>query len=109
MATNFTTLQQTGLKPETMSFGAQLLPGGGARFRLWAPGSDSIELLLMNATEDDRRLWMRAYRDGWFEVETQHARAGTRYRFILPDGRSFPDPASRYQPEDVHGPSEVIN
>lgn len=37
------------------------------------------------------------------------ARAGARYRFVLPDGREVPDPASRFQPQDVHGPSEVVD
>jgi maltooligosyltrehalose trehalohydrolase len=35
--------------------------------------------------------------------------AGGRYRLVLPDGQAFPDPASRYQPEGVHGPSEVVD
>ena len=47
--------------------------------------------------------------EGWHELVTDRARAGTRYRFVLPDGLRVPDPASRYQPEDVHGPSEVID
>ncbi|HEU4634785.1 MAG TPA: alpha-amylase family glycosyl hydrolase, partial [Edaphobacter sp.] len=29
--------------------------------------------------------------------------------FVLPDDTEVPDPASRYQPEDVYGPSEVID
>jgi malto-oligosyltrehalose trehalohydrolase len=46
---------------------------------------------------------------GWHELITNSARAGTRYRFKLPDGLRVPDPASRYQPADVHGPSEVVD
>jgi malto-oligosyltrehalose trehalohydrolase len=46
---------------------------------------------------------------GWHEVITQSARAGTRYQFLLPSGMRVPDPASRYQPEDVHGPSEIVD
>ena len=42
-------------------------------------------------------------------MRTPEAGPGTRYRFVLPDGTCVPDPASRYQPEDVHGPSEVID
>jgi malto-oligosyltrehalose trehalohydrolase len=47
--------------------------------------------------------------DGWHELETDRAAAGSRYRFVLPDGTAVPDPASRFQPDDVHGPSELID
>jgi len=46
--------------------------------------------------------------DGWFTLSTALARPGALYRYLI-DGRAFPDPASRYQPDGVHGPSEVID
>jgi malto-oligosyltrehalose trehalohydrolase len=46
---------------------------------------------------------------GWYELVTDQAKVGSRYRFVLPDGMKVPDPASRYQPEDVHGPSEIVD
>ena len=52
---------------------------------------------------------MVAAADGWHELVTRRAGAGARYRFVLADGMRVPDPASRYQPEDAHGPSEVID
>jgi malto-oligosyltrehalose trehalohydrolase len=52
---------------------------------------------------------MSAIGEGWHEVVTAKAQVGTRYRFVLPDGMRVPDPASMYQPEDVHGPSELID
>ena len=52
---------------------------------------------------------MLASADGWHELATAGAAAGTRYRFDVGAGRLVPDPASRYQPQDVHGPSEVID
>ena len=52
---------------------------------------------------------MSAGADGWFELTTSEARVGTLYQFALADGMRVPDPASRYQPEDVSGPSEVID
>ncbi len=52
---------------------------------------------------------MRPIEDGWHELVTDRARPGTRYRYILPDGMHVPDPASRHQPKDVHGPSEVVD
>jgi maltooligosyltrehalose trehalohydrolase len=47
--------------------------------------------------------------EGWFELTTREAGVGSRYRFVLPSGLRVPDPASRFQPEDVNGPSEVID
>ena len=47
-------------------------------------------------------------RGEWFEA-TVPAGVGTRYRFRLDDGTLVPDPASRFQPEDVHGPSELVD
>ena len=38
------------------------------------------------------------------------ARAGMRYRFRLDRGEAaLPDPASRFQPEGPHGPSEIVD
>jgi malto-oligosyltrehalose trehalohydrolase len=47
--------------------------------------------------------------DGWFEFTADNVPAGARYKFRIDDGQAVSDPASRFQPEDVHGPSEVVN
>jgi len=52
---------------------------------------------------------MRRSDDGWHALDIADVGAGTLYRFILEDGAVVPDPASRYQPLDVHGPSEVVD
>ena len=88
-----------------MPFGAEPRKDGTVRFRLWAPTHAEIGLEF-----DDREpLSMRPMREGWHELVTDRARPGTRYRFVLPDGMRVQDPASRYQPKDVHGPSEVVD
>jgi hypothetical protein len=86
--------------------GAECLPGRGVRFRLWAPAHDRIGLLL---GKDGRCLPMKSISGGWHELDVPDAGAGSPYLFQLPDGTKVPDPASRFQPEDVHGPSEVID
>lgn len=88
-----------------MPFGAHLLDAGGVRFRLWAPGVAAVVLHLDAAQE----LPMTAAESGWFELTVPTAHAGSRYSFRLPDGLLVPDPASRYNPEDIHGPSEVVD
>jgi malto-oligosyltrehalose trehalohydrolase len=86
-----------------LPFGAELR-ADGIRFRLWAPRARSVLLLL----EDGSEIPMRLEPEGWFSLETDRAAPGTRYRYVV-DGRPVPDPASRFQPEGVHGPSEVID
>jgi maltooligosyltrehalose trehalohydrolase len=88
-----------------MPFGAQLLPNGETRFRLWAPAQDAVALVL----EDPERIVPMTRSDDGFCAVTTAAPAGSRYWFQLEDGVRVPDPASRHQPEDVHGPSEVID
>jgi maltooligosyltrehalose trehalohydrolase len=52
---------------------------------------------------------MRRLTGGWHELRDSASKAGTLYRFQLEDGTRVPDPASRHQPSDIHGPSEVID
>lgn len=73
-------------------------------FRLWAPAARRVDLLI-----DGRSEPMTAGRDGWFAITSPQARSGTRYQFRIDDELDVPDPASAFQPEDVSGPSEVID
>ena len=90
-----------------MPFGAEVREDA-VRFRLWAPAQRHVTLLIESGS-NERELSMARGDDGWFELVTDTARAGDHYRYLLQDGTRVPDPASRFQPEDVHGPSEVID
>ncbi|MGA7806027.1 malto-oligosyltrehalose trehalohydrolase [Bradyrhizobium sp.] len=85
-------------------FGAEPVDGG-VHFRLWAPNQDEVSLVLGNSDV----LPMSKSDDGWHDIVTARARAGSLYKFRLRDGLEVPDPASRFQPADVHGPSEVVD
>ncbi|MEA2980536.1 MAG: maltooligosyltrehalose trehalohydrolase [Alphaproteobacteria bacterium] len=87
---------------EANPFGPLITPEN-VIFRLWAPGADRVELL------HDKTHEMRRTDDGWFKLTIPGARPGDRYRFRIDGETEVPDPASRFQPEDVHGPSEVID
>ncbi len=89
-----------------LPFGAEIQPDAQVRFRLFAPAAQTVRLTLENHPEP---LPMTADGNGWFSLTTPDAHPGSLYRFLLPDGSAVPDPASRFQPEDVHGPSEVID
>jgi len=94
-----------------MPFGACMLPDGGIRFRLWAPAVKQVELILENDTDKEIILPMPPLADGWFQIETSPLQAapGTLYHYRLDNGLNVPDPASRANPQDVHGPSQVVN
>src|SRR5262245_33320151 len=83
-------------------FGPLLTPSG-VTFRLWAPAAKSVALLL------DRVHPMQARPDGWYTLTIEGAGAGTLYKFRIDGELEVPDPASHFQPEDVFGPSEVVD
>jgi maltooligosyltrehalose trehalohydrolase len=74
---------------------------------VWAPARKRVELIVLD--EGEAAYELQAERGGYFSACVPEIRAGTRYRFRLDGGASFPDPASRFQPEGPHGPSEVVD
>lgn len=86
-----------------LPFGAECV-ADGVRFRLWAPGVEHAELVI----DEGPTLAMDRDADGFFEISTDQAQAGTRYRYRV-DDTPVPDPASRYQPLGVNGSSEVVD
>ncbi len=88
-----------------MPFGSRVEFDGSVTFRLWAPDAEYIRLAIEGR---DKLLPMIAKGDGWHELHTTRATAGALYRYVLPDGTRVPDPASRFQPQDTGGPSQVI-
>jgi maltooligosyltrehalose trehalohydrolase len=83
--------------------------GGGVHFRVWAPKRKSVRVAF--PAGDDPSLTLADEGNGHFSGVAPHARAGTLYAFLLDDDedKRYPDPASRFQPEGVHGPSMVID
>lgn len=93
-----------------MPYGAQITDHG-VRFRLWAPGCKQVGLYLADGRaneQHERVLPMTPRAGGWFESTVAETGAGIRYGFDMNDVR-VPDPASRFNPDDVHGLSEVID
>ncbi|MCU0759617.1 MAG: malto-oligosyltrehalose trehalohydrolase [Steroidobacteraceae bacterium] len=88
-----------------VAFGASLA-ADGAHFRLFAPAQAQVALQVEG--EASARPMYRDD-DGWHALDCDDLGAGTRYRYRLGDGSLVPDPASRFQPEDVHGPSELVD
>jgi malto-oligosyltrehalose trehalohydrolase len=91
-----------------MPFGCELLPAGSARFRLWAPVAREVVVRLHDGSSNAQNLPAAPVGSGWFELEHPSVRAGDRYHFII-DGQAVPDPASRWNPDDIHGASAVVD
>jgi maltooligosyltrehalose trehalohydrolase len=88
-----------------MPIGAEVQPGGGVHFRVWAPKAQTIVLQV-----DGKDLPMQRVADGYAETFVASAKAGSRYGFRLDDDKKlYPDPASRSQPDGVHEASEVVD
>ena len=91
-----------------MPFGAEWRDDGRVRFRLWAPAAHKVQIELGDGKQP-MVLPLESRPAGWFELTTDAAKPGTEYSFRINDAQKVPDPASRFQPRDVHGPSEVID
>ena len=95
------------MSPAAERLGATPLTGGRCAFRVWAPNAGRVEVHLLG--EDGRAVPLQPEERGVHAGVVDGVEAGARYRFRLDGGVERPDPASRFQPEGVHGPSEVVD
>jgi maltooligosyltrehalose trehalohydrolase len=91
---------------KAMRLGANRLADGRWEFLLWAPNARTVSLHLLHSGE---LLTMAPVSRGYFRRTVENLEPGTRYFFQLDGAHELPDPASRFQPEGVHGPSEVVD
>lgn len=100
-----TSERQTSPYTRRFPIGAEVVDDRRAHLRVWAPRVSRLDVVLVSGatTALDREA------DGYFSGVVD-ARAGDRYQLRLDDrDRLFPDPASRFQPEGPHGPSEIVD
>jgi maltooligosyltrehalose trehalohydrolase len=80
----------------------------GVSFRTWATEKKSVSVVLLDASRSPiRELPAQTDSSGYYSVEDSDAKPGMFYQYRL-DGNVFPDPATRFQPFGVHGPSEIL-
>jgi maltooligosyltrehalose trehalohydrolase len=78
----------------------------GVRFRVWTPTASSVSLRVIGEPDD---IPMTQEPKGYFSTFWVNGKVGARYYYLLNGEQPRSDPVSRFQPEGVHGPSEVID
>jgi maltooligosyltrehalose trehalohydrolase len=87
--------------------GARYLGEGASEFTVWAPLVQSMAVKVLAAPE--RLVPMVRNGSGYWTATVSDLPAGTRYLYRLDNDRDRPDPASHFQPQGVHGPSEIVD
>lgn len=91
-----------------LDLGATVLKEGGTRFRVWAPKSASVNVLILSGKAAGA-VPMLQEELGYYSVTIPGVTDGDRYLYQLDTGKSYPDPVSRFQPDGVHEPSQVVD
>jgi len=90
-----------------LSLGAQPLGDGIVRFVVWAPFVNRMAVRIVD--EPRRLLPMEPGERGYHHAVVDDREPGCLYLYRLDDEKDLPDPASRSQPQGVHGPSAVVD
>lgn len=80
---------------------------GRCQFDVWAPFAKTVEVLSDSA--EKRRVPMQVAANGHFLADVERVNPGSNYFYLLNGETRRPDPASRFQPQGVHGPSQLVN
>ncbi|HEX6436204.1 MAG TPA: malto-oligosyltrehalose trehalohydrolase [Candidatus Binatia bacterium] len=89
------------------AIGARCLAGNRCLFLVWARNASAVDLRLLGSSE--RIVPLVNVGDGYFRAEVENVGPGAQYFYRLNHATERPDPASRFQPEGVHGPSQVVD
>lgn len=87
----------------TQPIGATPNDSGTVTFAVWAPSAHTVGVRLNGEVVDMERV-----SDGYFTVEAA-CDIDSTYWLVLDGAKDCPDPASRSQPDGVHGPSQVVD
>ncbi len=91
----------------TCDSGVNLLNEYTAAFKVWAPYAKSVAVNILERTGGPIQLDLQPF--GYWHCTVENISSGARYQYVLNDEATRPDPVSRYQPEGVHGPSEIVD
>ena len=93
--------------PLDKPLGAVWSPEGACSFLLWAPKAEKVDVHIVHPR--DRTIPMQPLEGGYFSAVVEEIASDALYRYSLDGQTGRPDPASRFQPLGVHGPSEVVD
>lgn len=99
-------LGEYSLTSGEFSLGARRLTDGRVSFRVWAARHERVDLELVEPQK--RCIPMRKCERGYFEAVLEDVAPSSLYRYVLEGELTRPDPASRFQPRGVHGPSQLV-
>jgi maltooligosyltrehalose trehalohydrolase len=83
------------------------ITGKDCRFTVWAPGKQSMTLHIISPQEQMIR--MQKAEEGYFSAAVPGIDGACKYFYRPDDEEDYPDPSSHFQPEGVHGPSQVVD
>lgn len=87
--------------------GAHYIGDGCCRFLVWAPKAETLEVRILNG--EDRLERLPRDENGYFFGTLKSLEPNSKYVYRLDGRQEHPDPASRFQPSGVHGPSQIID
>ena len=90
------------------NYGTNFLPDGNIEFNFLAPGAKNVKLCL-EIEGEFQEFEMVKKTSELYTFKTKVAQAGMSYCYKLDSGLKVPDPASRFQPFDVHSTSQLVN
>jgi maltooligosyltrehalose trehalohydrolase len=96
------------MRKDLLPQGAELVEEG-VRYRVWAREASQVEVLVWSGDEPPRTVPLALDASGYFHGIDHQGEPGDLYKFRLDGKEEYPDPASRFQPEGVHGRSQVID
>ncbi len=100
--------QQEQVRTRRFPIGAEVVAGGDVDFRVWAPRAKSIAVEPWPADPNHLIHPLVPESGGYFSGRVAKAGVGMLYKLRTDEG-SFPDPASRFQPQGPHGPSQIVD
>ena len=87
-----------------LDIGASIIDRKSVRFRVWAPFAKKVSVRIVSSRREES---LKSDQREYFEGVIKDVHTADRYLYVIDDGIARPDPASRSQPEGVHGPSEI--
>jgi maltooligosyltrehalose trehalohydrolase len=90
-----------------INLGALYLGEGRCSFRVWAPRTQRVEVRLV--APEQRIIPLQRGEQGYHQAVAKSVGPGALYFYRLDGEKERPDPASRFQPQGVHGPSQVVD